>query len=81
LSAHLGQLGASVRSRTISAPASTRRAYTFDQNDKDWSGSVAAVSQQQISDYNAAHPGRTCACSREDDDTACESDRSQSVPD
>lgn len=47
--------------------------YTFDQNDKDWSGSVLLFSQQQISDYNAAHPGQNMRVFFvEDDDTACE---------
>lgn len=47
--------------------------YTFDQNGKDWSGSVLLFSQQQLNEYNAAHPGQNVRVFVvEDDDTACQ---------
>jgi hypothetical protein len=47
--------------------------YTFDQNSLDWSGSVLLFSQQQIAQYNAAHPGQNVRVFVvEDDDTACQ---------
>ncbi|MGH7612992.1 MAG: hypothetical protein ACREMW_02980, partial [Gemmatimonadales bacterium] len=46
--------------------------YVFDQNGKDWSGSVLLFSQQQINAYKAAHPGHSMRVfAVEDDDTAC----------
>lgn len=46
--------------------------YTFDQNDKDWSGSVLLFSKTQLDQYNAAHPGQNIRVFVvEDDDTAC----------
>lgn len=46
--------------------------YTFDQNGKDWSGSVLLFSQTQLDQYNAAHPGQNVRVFVvEDDDTAC----------
>jgi hypothetical protein len=47
--------------------------YTFNQNDKDWSGSVLLFSKTQLDQYNAAHPGRNVRVFVvEDDDTACQ---------
>src|SRR3989454_405730 len=47
--------------------------YYFDQNDKDWSGSVMLFSQTQLAAYNAAHPGQNVRVFVvEDDDTACQ---------
>ena len=47
--------------------------YTFDQNNLDWSGSVLLFSQQQIEQYNAAHPKQNVRVFVvEDDDTACQ---------
>jgi hypothetical protein len=46
--------------------------YAFDQNGKDWSGSVLLFSGAQIAAYNAAHPGQNFRVFVvEDDDTAC----------
>jgi len=70
----LGQLGASDSLKDYQcAGEHAGGPYTFDQNDKDWSGSVLLFSQQQISDYNAAHSGQNMRVFFvEDDDTACE---------
>ena len=47
--------------------------YTFDQNNLDWSGSVLLFSQQQLEQYNAAHPSQNIRVFVvEDDDTACQ---------
>ena len=46
--------------------------YTFDQNDRDWSGRVLLFSKDQIDQYNAAHPNHNIRVFVvEDDDTAC----------
>jgi len=46
--------------------------YVFDQNTRDWSGSVLLFSQKQIDDYKAAHPGQSLRVfALEDDDTPC----------
>jgi hypothetical protein len=46
--------------------------YTFDQNTRDWSGSVLLFSQKQLDDYKAAHPGQSLrVLALEDDDTPC----------
>jgi len=46
--------------------------YAFDQNGKDWSGTVLLFSQTQINNYKAAHPGHSMRVfALEDDDTAC----------
>jgi len=70
----LGQLGTSDSLKDYQcAGEHAGGPYTFDQNDKDWIGSVLLFSQQQISDYNAAHPGQNMRVFFvEDDDTACE---------
>jgi hypothetical protein len=47
--------------------------YTFDQNNRDWSGRVLLFSRSQIDQYNAAHPNQnTRVFVVEDDDTACQ---------
>jgi hypothetical protein len=46
--------------------------YAFNQDGKDWSGSVLLFSKQQFEIYNAAHPGQNVRVFFvEDDDTAC----------
>jgi hypothetical protein len=46
--------------------------YTFDQNNLDWAGRVLLFSQDQINQYNAAHPGQNVRVFFvEDDDMAC----------
>lgn len=46
--------------------------YAFDQNTKDWTGSVLLFSQAQLDSYKAAHPGQSVrVLALEDDDTAC----------
>lgn len=46
--------------------------YYFDQNGKDWTGSVLLFSGTQIASYNAAHPNQNFRVFFvEDDDTAC----------
>jgi hypothetical protein len=47
--------------------------YFFNQDDLDWSGSVLLFSDQQLQQYNVAHPGQNVRVFFvEDDDTACE---------
>jgi hypothetical protein len=47
--------------------------YTFDQNNRDWSGNVLLFSKSQIDQYNAAHPNQNIRVFVvEDDDTACQ---------
>jgi hypothetical protein len=47
--------------------------YAFNQDNLDWSGSVLLFSQQQMDQYNAAHPGQNVRVFVvEDDDTACQ---------
>ena len=44
--------------------------YAFDQNERDWSGTVLLFSQQQLDNYKAAHPGQSVRVfAVEDDDT------------
>ena len=46
--------------------------YAFDQNSKDWTGTVLLFSQSQIDAYKTAHPGQGLRVfALEDDDTAC----------
>ena len=46
--------------------------YQFDQNDKEWSGSVLLFSQTQLDSYKAQHPGQAVRVFVvEDDDGAC----------
>jgi len=47
--------------------------YYFDQNDRDWSGSVLLFSKTQLDSYNTVHPGQNVRVFLvEDDDTACQ---------
>lgn len=47
--------------------------YTYDQNDKDWSGRVLLFSKNQLDQYNTLHPGQNVRVFFvEDDDTACQ---------
>jgi hypothetical protein len=47
--------------------------YAFDQNAKEWSGSVMLFSAAQLDGYQAAHPGQAVKILVvEDDDTACQ---------
>jgi hypothetical protein len=47
--------------------------YAFDQNGKDWTGSVLLFSATQIAQYNAGHPNQNLRVFFvEDDDTACQ---------
>jgi hypothetical protein len=47
--------------------------YTFNQNDKDWTGQVLLFSKQQLDQYNALHPQSNIRVFVvEDDDTACQ---------
>ena len=47
--------------------------YAFDQNSTSWSGSVMLMSQTQLDQYAAQHPGQNLRIFVvEDDDTACE---------
>lgn len=47
--------------------------YWFDQNGKDWAGSVLLFAASQIAAYNEAHPNQNVRVFVvEDDDTACE---------
>jgi len=47
--------------------------YYFDQNDRDWSGSVLLFSKSQLDSYNTVHPGQNVRVFfAEDDDTACQ---------
>ena len=46
--------------------------YFFNQDGRDWSGSVLLFSQQQLDQYNAGHPGQNVRVFVvEDDDTPC----------
>ncbi len=47
--------------------------YSFDQNSKEWSGSVLLFSQAQLDAYQAEHPGQSVRVFvLEDDDGACQ---------
>lgn len=47
--------------------------YNFNQDNKDWSGSVLLYSQAQLDAYKAGHPGQALRLFyMEDDDTSCE---------
>jgi len=46
--------------------------YSFNQDELDWSGSVLLFSNQQLDQYNSAHPGQNVRVFVvEDDDTPC----------
>src|SRR5262245_1643313 len=69
----LGQLGATdslTDYQCVGADAGGP--YAFDQNERDWSGSVLVFSQKQLDDYKAGHPGQSVRVfALEDDDTPC----------
>jgi len=47
--------------------------YAYDQNGKDWTGSVLLFSRSQFDQYRTAHPGQSVRVFfLEDDDTACQ---------
>lgn len=46
--------------------------YNFNQDDKDWTGSALLMSQAQLDNFRAAHPGQALRLFMvEDDDTPC----------
>ena len=70
----LGQLGSS-DSLTSYQCAGEHAAgpYSFDQNDRDWTGSVLLFSNAQLSGYKSAHPNQNIrVLAIEDDDGACQ---------
>jgi hypothetical protein len=70
----LGQKGASDTLMSYQCAGATRAApYYFDQNSKEWSGSVLLFSQAQLDQYNTAHPSKNIRVFFiEDDDAACD---------
>jgi hypothetical protein len=70
----LGQKGTTDTLISYQCAGATRSApYYFDQNSKDWSGSVLVFSKLQLNQYNAAHPNTNIRIFLvEDDDTACD---------
>ena len=70
----LGQDGTSNAMKSYQcAGAEAGGPYTFDQNDKTWSGSVLLFSQAQLDAYKSAHPDQALRVFVvEDDDTACQ---------
>lgn len=70
----LGQKGVSDTLMSYQCAGATRAApYYFDQNGKEWSGSVMLFSKTQLDQYNAAHPNKNIRVFFiEDDDTACD---------
>ena len=70
----LGQRGQADSLASYQCAAGTAGApYYFDQNEKDWTGSVMLFSAAQIAGYNAAHPNQNVRVFVvEDDDTACQ---------
>lgn len=69
----LGQLGSTDSLTDYQcAGADAGGPYAFDQNDRDWSGSVLLFSQNQLDDYKATHPQNSLrVLAIEDDDTPC----------
>ncbi len=70
----LGQDGTSSALKSYQcAGAGAGGPYTFDQNNKTWSGSVMLFSQAQIDAYKLEHPGQAIRVFVvEDDDGACQ---------
>lgn len=70
----LGQKGASDTLISYQCAGATRSSpYYFDQNNRDWTGSVMLFSKAQLDAYNAAHPNKNIRVFLiEDDDTACD---------
>jgi hypothetical protein len=69
----LGQEGSSTAMKSYQcAGAEAGMPYQFDQNDKQWSGSVLLFSQTQLDAFKAAHPTHSIRVFLlEDDDGAC----------
>jgi len=69
----LGQLGQSDSLVTLQcAGEHAGGPYAYDQNGKDWTGSVLLFSRSQFDQYRVAHPGQSLRVFYvEDDDTAC----------
>ena len=69
----LGQEGSSTAMKSYQcAGAEAGTPYQFDQNDKQWSGSVLLFSQTQLDAFKAAHPTHSIRVFLlEDDDGAC----------
>ena len=69
----LGQEGSSTAMKSYQcAGADAAGPYQFDQNDKQWSGSVLLFSQAQLDAFKAAHPTHSIRVFLlEDDDGAC----------
>jgi hypothetical protein len=70
----LGQSGASDSLTSYQcAGEHAAMAYTFDQNNLDWTGNVLLFSQLQLNSYKAAHPNQNLRIlALEDDDGACQ---------
>lgn len=70
----LGQLGSSDSLTSYQCAGEHAGGYyAFDQNDRDWTGSVLLFSSAQISNYKKAHPNQNMrVLALEDDDGACE---------
>lgn len=69
----LGQAGTTDSLTTYSCAAQPSAGYYyFDQNSKDWSGSVLLMSQTQLGNYKKTHPNQNLRVFLvEDDDTSC----------
>ena len=69
----LGQEGSSTAMKSYQcAGAQAGGPYVYDQNDKQWSGSVLLFSQTQLDAFKAAHPNHSIRVFLlEDDDGAC----------
>jgi hypothetical protein len=70
----LGQDGGSAAMKSYQcAGAQAGGPYQYDQNDKQWSGSVLLFSQAQLDAFKAAHPNHSVRVFLlEDDDGACQ---------
>lgn len=70
----LGQLGSSDSLTSYQCAGEHAGGYyAFDQNDRDWSGSVLLFSTAQLSNYRTAHPDQNVrVLAIEDDDGACQ---------
>jgi hypothetical protein len=70
----LGQAGATDSLTSYSCAGEPAGGYYhFDQNSKDWSGSVLLFTQAQINAYKTAHPSQNMRVFVvEDDDTSCQ---------
>lgn len=70
----LGQLGSSDSLTSYQCAGEHAGGYyAFDQNDRDWSGSVLLFSTTQITNYKQAHPNQNVrVLALEDDDGACQ---------